>query len=261
MGFDEAAYGTVLHREYARFKYFRLPNIKYEYVLTTWGLVLRGGEKGDGDPTFWETVKNPNTHEGNRFWKFDLAGTSCMDIITQTMGPNEHFPGMRTKMARMYNKALHVARMFKDDQEYREKALIIWSKKYKNRVKPVPKKEYIKEIQLETIEDMFKGNVEYKTAALEMHEQGKLKATDLEGTKWEIEQKVIKYINEKNMNQGMNSGPNQSNNSSASNFRNSHRSTTTNSYSHATSRTNTQTNKYGNATPHKRFGSQQGDGR
>ena len=197
MGFDEAAYGTVLHREYAKFKYSRLPNIKYEYILTTWGLVLRGGEKGDGDPTLWESIKNPNTHEGDRFWKFDFAGTTCLDIITQTMAPNEHFPGMSTEMARMFNKAWHVALMFKDNLEYREKALIIWSQKHKYDERGVGKDVYVREIHEQRIDDIFRGRWKYKKAATEMLDRGKLKTSDFQETDWEIKQKVKKYIEEK----------------------------------------------------------------
>ena len=265
MAFNAGSFGIKLYSEFAKFKFSRIPKLPVEYIITTRGLVVRGGRKGKGDPITWEQMKNPNTSEGLSFLDIDIAGTIQMEtpisLYCRGGGKPEKFAKMSTKFYMKLLNARDVALMFKDNPSYQEKALIIWSQKYVDSKKFITKSEYIKEIQVRKIEDMFRKKPEYKKEALEMYERGKLKTADLEETNWEIEQKVQKYITEKKAKQGMGFQPNQSNSSSAADFRNSYRSTTTNSYSHATSRANTQMNKWGNAAPHKRFGSQQGDGR
>ena len=205
MSWKEAAFGKILYKDFSRFKYSRIPKITREYFITTRGLVIRGGGKGPGDLLAWDRIKEPGTSDGAQLLGIDFAGTVRFNtpITLSVLGggrrggkrgdtiAQKEFPEMSTDFYYKLMSAWRVANMF-SSESIRTKALIIWSKN-KNMTSDKSRGEYEKKICECKIDDLFRGRTDYKNAALEMYEKGKLKLEDCEKTDYEIEKMVKEY--------------------------------------------------------------------
>lgn len=258
MAWNEAAFGKILHKDFSRFKYSRIPKITREYFITTKGLVIRGGEKGPGDLLSWDRIKEPSTSDGAQLLGIDFAGTVKFNtpITLTVVGRNgrttvQEFPQMSTDFYYKLMSAWNVAHMF-GDGPMRRKALIIWSKN-KDKKSEKSQWEYMKEIYTCKIDELFRGKSDYRVAALEMYERGKLKSGDFEKTDYEIENMVKEYIKEKDKKErGMGFKSSKDSRAELMN-RIDVRNTVNNSGARSTH--NNYSRRWSDYTPHKRYGS------
>ena len=257
MAWHEESFGKVLYKDLSKFKYTRIPNIVKEYFITTNGLVIRGGKKGPGDLLEWDKIKEPGTADGLSILGFDIAGTVKFNTpITLTVigkdgkSGKQEFPQMSSEFYYKLMSAWHVAKMF-NDESIRIEALTIWSKNLEKR-RLMTKEEYLQEICRKKITRLFFGRSDYKKAALEMYERGKLKFDDFKKTNYEIEQMVKEYLNKKSKSNKIGFST-----STGNEFRESMR------YTPNSDENISQGNKgsWGNVPPHMRFGKNEGKNR
>lgn len=252
MAWRDEVFGIVIHKNFSKFKFSRLAKITREYFLTTRGLVIRGGSKGPGDLLEWDKIKEPGTADGLNILGLDLAGTVKFSTpITLTLAAGrggksttQEFPQMSTDFYYKLLSAWHVAKMF-DDESTRTQALLIW-KENKNARRSMTKGDYLKEISTRKIKKIFLGNMDYKNAALEMYQRGKLKYDDLKKTNYEIEEMVKEYIRKKEKIGFKSEAGNE--------FRNSMRS----GVNPSANASGTTKGSWGNTAPHIRFGQSEG---
>ena len=129
---DEAAFGKVLYSDYSAYSFSRIPHLLIgpRYFITTKGLVIRGGQKGEGDLLTWEKMKEPGTMDGYRYAGIDLSGTIKFSTPITLLGKDgnkQEFPKMRTSFYKKLMQAWSVANMFSDNKINQEIALTIWS--------------------------------------------------------------------------------------------------------------------------------------
>ena len=215
MAWHEVSFGEALCSEPVMFSYSGLHNIKYEYIITTEGLVLRGGEFGSGSFRKWGDMDGPvDTDEGVSIGKINFKRTVCVHTINakdffKKKGDIKHNPEMSEEFYFKFLAARNIAVYFKDDPSYRIRALGIWKKSYfcSSTIKGLTKETLVSEIQQQIIKERFHKTKE-RIVANEMLSKGILEDSDFKKI-GKIEQKVNDYI-AKNRNAGQETEKNKS---------------------------------------------------
>ena len=200
MAWQEGGWGTALYQENAMIPYIRVYDIRYEYIITTKGVVLRGGEFGTGSIAYWDNIDgNVSTDNGNSIGKINLKGTVCIHTINAKnffQTDKGHQPEVSEEYYFKLLTARDIALAFKGNPTYQRMALIIWKEKYKCQTEEENRiEDLIKDVQEKMIEEIF-TDADKREAAKKMLKQGKLEESDLKKTSWQIQQKVEKNIEE-----------------------------------------------------------------
>lgn len=200
--FDEEAFGKVLYTGYSAYSFSRLPHIFTgpRYVITTRGLVIRGGQKGEGDLLTWEKMKEPGTMDGFRYAGIDLSGTIKFSTPITLLGKDgnrQEFPKMRTSFYKKLMQAWNVAYMFSDNKINQEIALTIWSKTpLRNQ------EEYIKKVYEVKIKNLFKHQTQKQGIVTEMYRKRVLTEKNIDEMSIPaIEAKIDEYRNNSRRNE------------------------------------------------------------
>ena len=202
--FNEDAFGRVLYSEYSKYSYSRIPHLLKgpKYFITTMGLVIRGGQKGDGDLLAWDKIKEPGVMGGNRIAGIDLSGTINFTTPITLLGKDgnkQEFPKMTTSFYNKLMEAWTVANMFSDNKENQEIALDIWKNSLSNNLKDrnILKNEraYRQKVYEIKIRKLFNYDTQKQDALIEMHKNRILKEKDIDEMPIpDIEAKVEEYI-------------------------------------------------------------------
>ena len=202
MDWQEGSFGKALYRENAMIPYARVYDIRYEYIITTEGIVLRGGCFGTGSIKQWADMDGPIvTDDGFSIGGINFKGTVCVHTINakdffKMNDDKEHKPEMSEKLFYRFMAARKIALAFKGNPTYQRMALIIWKEKYKCQTEEENRiEDLIKDVQEKMIEEIF-TDADKREAAKKMLKQGKLEESDLKKTSWQIQQKVEAYIAE-----------------------------------------------------------------
>lgn len=192
---DEAAFGKVLYSDYSAYSFSRIPHLLIgpRYFITTKGLVIRGGQKGEGDLLTWEKMKEPGTMDGYRYAGIDLSGTIKFSTPITLLGKDgnkQEFPKMRTSFYKKLMQAWSVANMFSDNKINQEIALTIWSETpLRNQ------EEYIKKVYEIKIKNLFKYQTQTQGIVKEMYRKRVLTEKNIDEMSIpEIEAKMDDYI-------------------------------------------------------------------
>lgn len=192
---DEDAFGKVLYSDYSAYSFSRIPHLLIgpRYFITTKGLVIRGGQKGEGDLLTWEKMKEPGTMDGYRYAGIDLSGTIKFSTPITLLGKDgnkQEFPKMRTSFYKKLMQAWNVANMFSDNKINQEIALTIWgTRPLKNQ------KEYIQKVYETKIKSIFKYQTQEQNIVIEMYRKRVLTEKNIDEMSIpEIEAKMDDYI-------------------------------------------------------------------
>lgn len=209
---DEEAFGKVLYSGYSAYSFSRIPHLFKgpRYFITTKGLVIRGGQKGEGDLLTWEKMKEPGTMDGTRYAGIDFSGTVKFSTPITLLGKDgnkQEFPKMKTRFYKKLMQAWNVANMFSDNKINQEIALTIWGTRGTRPLKS--QKEYIQKVYETKIKNLFKYQTQEQNIVIEMYRKRYLteKAID-EKSVFEIEEEIEKYKNKIKDRQNSNNGEN-----------------------------------------------------
>ena len=195
---DEAAFGKVLYSDYSAYSFSRIPHLLIgpRYFITTKGLVIRGGQKGEGDLLTWEKMKEPGTMDGYRYAGIDLSGTIKFSTPITLLGKDgnkQEFPKMPTSFYMKLMQAWNITKMFPDGN--REIALLIWKDNIDN-PNMKTKQDYINKIYEYKIKKIFRGDFYYQDKEIQMFKEKELNIDDIDKYGKEKIKQIIDQYNE-----------------------------------------------------------------